>query len=242
METIFSAAAVRQNGYPTSDGKPMAETERHRNLMMALIRTLQVFYEQEPRVYVSGNLLLYYERGNKRRRIAPDVFVVKGVAKHLRLNYLLWEERKSPGVVIELTSSRTRHEDTKRKFLLYQNTLKVKEYFLFDPFRDHLDPSLQGYRLRKGVYVAIRPQAGCLPSQVLGLSLEAHGQDLRLVKAVGQWLPTPAERLRLAETARQQAEAALQQAEAARQAAETELERLRREAEDLRRQRSRTSE
>ena len=50
---------------------------------------LEYFFLNKPMVYVSGNLLLFYERGNKRRHLSPDVFVVKGVAKHLRENYLL---------------------------------------------------------------------------------------------------------------------------------------------------------
>src|SRR5207249_7592991 len=119
-----------------------------RDLMVMLIETLKAFYRDSPRTYVSGNLLLFYEQGNKRRHVSPDVFVVKGVPKHDRPNYLVWEEGKGPDLVIELTSSSTRREDVKKKFLLYQDTLKVKEYFLFDPLEDYLDPSLRGYRLR----------------------------------------------------------------------------------------------
>jgi hypothetical protein len=50
----------RGNGYPTSDGKPMAESERHRDLMLELIHTLKAFYAQTPRVCVSGNTLMFY--------------------------------------------------------------------------------------------------------------------------------------------------------------------------------------
>src|SRR5947209_4151449 len=176
MATVSPTPSLMKNGYPTSDGKPMAETDTHRRLMNALIEILMVFYQAQPRVYVSGNLLLFYVPGNKRRHVAPDVFVVKGVPKGDRLNYLVWEEGKGPDIVIELTSSSTRKEDTNKKFVLYQNTLKVKEYFLFDPLEDYLDPSMQGYRLRKGVYQPIRPVKGRLPSRVLGLHLERDGE------------------------------------------------------------------
>src|SRR5215831_13949927 len=115
-----------KNAYPTSDGKPMAETDWHRDLMIALIQTLKVWYAAQSRVYVSGNLLLFYEPGNRRRHVSPDVFVVKGIAKHDRPHYLLWEERKGPDVVIELTSSSTRREDTEAKYHLYQDILRVK--------------------------------------------------------------------------------------------------------------------
>jgi Uma2 family endonuclease len=250
MATAPTIPIPWKNGYPTSDGKPMAETDWHRDLMIALIQTLKVWYATQPRVYVSGNLLLFYEEGNRRRHVSPDVFVVKGVAKHDRPNYLLWEERKGPDVVIELTSSSTRREDIEGKYQLYRDTLRVKEYFLFDPLGDYLTPPLQGHRLRCGQYQPIRLVAGRLPSQVLRLHLERHGRELRLHNPdTGQWLPTTLEMAAEAEGARQraeaerqqaeaerqQAEAARQQAEAAQQRAEAENERLRHELDALRR-------
>jgi Uma2 family endonuclease len=187
---------IREIVYPTSDGRPMAETDWHRDIMYALIKVLQSFYATDPGAYVSGNLLLYYVPGNKRRHVSPDVFIVKGVPNHQRPYYLLWEEKKRPNLVIEVTSSSTRSEDTKKKFLLYQDVLRVQEYFLFDPFEEYLDPPFQGYRLRQGKYAPIRPVGVRLPSSVLGLQLERDGTDLRLFDpAVGKWLPTPEERI-----------------------------------------------
>jgi Uma2 family endonuclease len=160
MSTVVFKTIGSNPNYPTSDGRPMAETGHHRILMNDLIESLDAYFADDPTVYVSGNLLLFYEPGNRRRQISPDVFVVKGVAKHKRLNYLTWEEGKGPDFVIELTSSSTRHEDQDTKFRKYRDVLRVKEYFLFDPFGDYLKPPLQGYRLRAGVYQAIRPLQG----------------------------------------------------------------------------------
>ena len=208
MATVTTPQPWAKNDYPTSDGRPTAETDWHRKLMNALIETLAAFFAANARVYVSGNLLIFYEPGNKRRHVAPDVLVVRGVPKHDRPNYLVWEERRGPEFVIELTSSTTRREDVDKKLKLYRDTLKVQEYFLFDPFGDYLVPPLQGYRLRAGKYHPIRPVAGRLPSRVVGLHLERNGKELRLYDpARGEWLPTPQE----------------------------EIERLRRELEDLRR-------
>jgi Uma2 family endonuclease len=206
----------------------MAETDHHRNLMVDLIRTLQAYFAAQPRVYVSGNLLLFYEPGNRRRHVSPDVFVVRGVAKHDRPNYLLWEEGRGPQVVIELTSSSTRNEDRTKKLTLYRDTLKVREYFLFDPFGDYLQPPLQGYRLRGGAYRPIRATPeGRLPSQVLGLQLERAGADLRLFDpATGAWLPTPQEETQQARQHAQQAEQARVQAERARDRAEQVLQQV----------------
>jgi Uma2 family endonuclease len=243
MSTAEHLAVPPKNDYPTSDGRPMAETDRHRVLMLDLIKTLEAHYANNPMVYVSGNLLVYYVRGNKRRHLSPDVFVVKGVPKHERLNYLVWEESKGPDVVIELTSSSTRREDTKKKFDLYQDRLRVPEYFLFDPFGDYLTPPLQGNRLRQGVYAPIKLVAGRLPSKVLGLHLEQQGPSLRLFDPDTELLlPTLDERIarvelgwERAELAQQRAELAQQQAELALLRTQVENERLRREVEDMRR-------
>src|SRR5262249_8727790 len=154
----------RETDYPTSDGKPMAETDLHRDLMIDLIETLKVHFAADPMAYVSGNMLLFYERGNKKRHVAPDVFVGLALPKRRRLNYLLWEEGRPPDLVIELTSKTTRKEDEEKKKDLYRDVLRVQEYFLFDPLQDHLKPPFQGYRLAGGQYVPIDPIGGRLPS------------------------------------------------------------------------------
>jgi Uma2 family endonuclease len=214
--------------YPTSDGKPMAETEVHLDVMIDLIATLKIRYAAEPDVYVGGNMLLFYEEGNKRKHIAPDVMVTLGIPKlPKRLYYLLWAEGKPPSTIIEVTSRTTRREDQQVKRALYQDVLKVPEYFLFDPFDEYLRPPLQGYRLVDGEYTAIAPVAGRLPSEELGLHLERDGTQLRLFNPqTGHWLPTPNER-----TAAAQAQAAAAQAQA--RAAETRAEAMSRELEAL---------
>jgi Uma2 family endonuclease len=229
MSTAVSRKTESNRDYPTSDGRPMAETDLHRCLMMDLIQTLEAYFAADPMVYVSGNLLVYYVPGNKRKHLAPDVFVVKGVAKKKRINYLTWQEGKGPDVVIELTSSSTQAEDVKSKFQLYQDVLHVPEYFLFDPYEDYLDPSMQGYRLQKGKYVAIKPVRQRLASKVLGLELERHGEELRLFNPViDAWLPTVAERVA-------ESELNVARKELERRRVESENEQLRQEVEDLRR-------
>jgi len=220
-----SLAPPKLNDYPTTDHKPMAETEYHWLVMVYVTLTLRKYYRARPDVYVAGNMLMFYEPGNKRKHVSPDVFVVHGIPKQLRGNYLIWEEGKAPDVVIEITSKTTRKEDLATKFQLYQNVLRVTEYFLFDPLGDYLDPQLQGHRLVKGRYVPIRPVKGRLPSKVLGLHFEANDKELRLFDpSTGDWLLTADE-----------TDAAWENAEMARQLAEAEVARLRAELDALRR-------
>lgn len=218
-----------RNSYPTSDGKPMAETDIHRDLMLDLIETLKWWYSDAPSVYVSGNLLVYYEKGNKRIHVAPDVFVVPGVGNHQRENYLLWEEGRGLDVVVELTSKTTMLEDIETKYNLYVEKLHVKEYFLFDPKEEYLQPSFQGYRKVKDRFVRIKPTDGCMNSKVLGLHLERDGTQLRLRDPkTGERLPTPGER---AAEQYERAEAERERAEAERERADS----LQRELDELKR-------
>ena len=108
------------------------------------------------------------------------MFVVWGVPKKERDNYLVWKEGKTPDLVIEITSKSTRREDRKKKWELYRDVLLVTEYFQFDPTEDYLKPPLQGFRLIDGDYTSIEPVDGRLPSEILGLHLERDGKKLRL--------------------------------------------------------------
>lgn len=224
---------------PCSDGRPMAETPIHRANMVNAIFALQQFYAENPDVYVSGNMFLHYFLGDRRMHVSPDVQVTLGVPKlPERRSYIVWREGKAPDLVIEFTSASTREEDIEDKYTIYQDKLKVQEYFLFDPEADYLKPPLQGYRLIQGQYVRIEPVAGRLPSAVLGLHLEAAGQFLRFHDpATGQWLLTPEEEAaarRQAEAEQARAEARLAREAEARRQAEAEVAQLRRELEALR--------
>ena len=191
---MATATRTRRVNYPTSDGKPMAETDLHRKEMMRLLLMLERWFAVEPLIYVSGNLLVYYEEGNSRKHVAPDVFMVRGVAKKDRDYFLCWQEGHFPHVIIEITSKTTRREDMKKKFVLYRDVFKTREYILFDPYGDYLHPRLQGYRLVKGKYVPMAQSAGLLVSSALGLHLRAHEEHLQLINpATGQALLTPME-------------------------------------------------
>src|SRR2546425_11543773 len=139
--------------YPESDGKPMAESDLHRDWMFRIIELLKLFFAGQ-RVYVSGNLLIYYVEGNPRKSVAPDAFVVKDCDPGRRRIYKLWEEGNPPNLVLETTSSTTRREDRNKKMRVYAQ-MGVAEYFLYDPLGDWLEPPLQGYRLEGDQYLRL---------------------------------------------------------------------------------------
>ncbi len=240
MATVQHKTTLRRVKYPSSDGKPIAETELHLWVMMDLIQTLARRYAADPMVYIGGDMLMYYEEGSPNKRLAPDVFVVKGVPKlPPRDNFLIWEEGKGLDVVIEVTSKTTPKNDQEKKFILYRDVLKVPEYFQFDPTEDYLKPAFQGFRLQGDDYRPIESIEGRLPSEIMGLHLERNGTNLRLYDpTIGQWMPTPSEdsvRARL-EATRAASETARAETEAARaDKAEAQNDRLRREIEELRR-------
>jgi Uma2 family endonuclease len=203
--------------YPESDGEPMGETIQHRDATIDLIQALQDWFVDDPLAYVSGDEFLYYVEGQPRFVVSPDIWCVRGIDKTiLRPIYKTWlEGGKGPELVVEVTSPSTRRVDKGKKFRIYQEALKVREYFLFDPLDEYLDPVLQGYRLVDGLYQRIEPEGGRLPSEVLGLHLEADGIFVRLFNpATGQRLLNRLERLEKKDATIQEKDATIQEKDA----------------------------
>jgi Uma2 family endonuclease len=180
--------------YPESDGTPMAETDLHRNLMLEIVFALSHFFRNDPNVYISGNLFLYYVKGDPKKNVAPDVFFVRGVPKRDRRVYFLWEERVAPQVVIELSSQHTFKEDVFKKFHTYEK-LGVREYFIFDPTSDYIkEPPLIGFQFEDREYVEMELENDRLHSDELGLDLVIAGNTLRLFDPLTEkFLLTPDE-------------------------------------------------
>ena len=82
----MKAAFTSNHLYPTSDGKPMAETDRHRHIMSDLIDVLKRHFAGDSNAYVSGNLLIFNDPKGKRKHLSPDTFVVFGVPDVSRRN------------------------------------------------------------------------------------------------------------------------------------------------------------
>ena len=228
--SVESAVSI---DYPESDGRPMGETDLHRDWIVRIIELLKHRFRGE-RVYVSGDLLVYYEEGNIHKFVVPDAFIVKQADPGRRRTYKAWEEGKGPDVVFEITSRSTWREDTMSKFDKYRR-LGVPEMFLYDPSGDCLEPPLLGYHLIRGEYERLEPEMeGWLHSQELEARLIVERGDLVIydVRDGRRWL-TAAE---FEETRRRQEEAARRMEETARQAAEAKAAELEMELQRLREQ------
>jgi len=228
---------------PTQDELPFEddqnpETERHRLQMELLIETLQPWLRQrQGGGYVGGNMFVYYSLSQVRHQDfrGPDVFVVLDVPPGERKSWVVWEEGKSPDVVIELLSPSTAEDDKTRKKGIYQSRLKVAEYYWYDPF----DPAdFAGFELRTDGYHALTFDAGeSLPSRALGLRLTRWRGEYRGTEAV--WLRWLADNDEVLPSAEEEANAARQEANSAREevnAARQEADAARREARQAREQ------
>jgi hypothetical protein len=159
--------------------------------------------------YVTGNMLLYYLEGNPYVSVAPDVFVVRGVPKHRRRTYMVWVEGRAPDVVFEISSRGTWGKDLHKNPKVYAE-LGVREYYLFDPEYDYLEPPFLAYRLENGDYQKATVVGGRIASPILGIDLVDTGKTLRLLDPrTGLFLPTYEE----IEAARRRAEVRADEAE-----------------------------
>ena len=225
--------------YPESDGKPMAETERHFRELLKNFNRIENHFAHIPDVYVLGDMMMYYEEGDPRKSISPDIFVAFGIGKKERRIYKIWEEGKPPDFVLEFSSKSTYRNDLTGKVQLYAE-IGIPEYFLYDVDRRYLPTPLMGFRLIGHAYVEIPTLAtGGIPSERLGLEFHVldDGFDIYDPEAE-EWLKTAAEAAQMrAEDAEDRAEDAEERANqetTARHKAEAEVARLQKELERLR--------
>jgi hypothetical protein len=158
----------------------------------------------------------------------PDFFVVLGVPKRERKSWVVWQEGKGP----------TAAQDKGEKKAIYQDRLRVPEYFWFDP----CSGEWAGFVLRNEGYAALAADGQRrLVSQKLALALvrwqgfyqEIEARWLRWATLNGALLQTPQEVAVAAQ--RQVADAQRQAIEAQQHAAtlEARLARYRQRFGDL---------
>ena len=205
--------------YPESDGKPMAETERHFREILKNFSLLEHHFANIPDVYVLGDMLMYYVEGDPTKSIAPDIFVSFGIGRKERRIYKIWEEGKPPDFVLEFANKKTYHNDLTDKKQLYAD-IGINEYFLYDVDAQYLPSLLLGFRLSNGEYIEIPTNDdGGIYSESLALEFHLLDDGFGIYDpSTEKWLKSAAE-----------------EAEERADKAEAEITKLREELEQLRR-------
>jgi len=216
---------LTEDDLPSEDGVPM-ETDRHLKQMFLLLEVLELHWAERENWYAGGNMFLYFSPRQIKTEYfrGPDFFAVLGVERRQRKSYVVWQEGKIPDVIIELLSDSTREFDKTEKKRIYQDELRVPEYFWFDPHTHEW----AGFELRDWHYEPIEPdEKGRLISKRLGLALAPRegwfqnygGTWLRWETLDGELLPSGEE---MAHAAQREAEAARHEKQVSEQRA-TEL-------------------
>jgi Uma2 family endonuclease len=227
--------------YPSSDNEPMGENDVICWLMTSSLDMLKRFFQDRDDVYVSSNSFVYYVKDDPTQRVAPDLYVVKGVPSHKRPNYKIWEEGVVPQVVFEFTTESSRYKDLGTKKGLYE-VLGVKEYYLFDPANEYMSPPFRAFHLVEDVLVE-REQKASHYSEELGLTIKPVGELLRFYPPDSiQPVPTSAELEERAEEALARADQAKVFADQQAARAEQEAARAEREAARAEREAARAAE
>ncbi len=187
--------------YPESDGKPMAEADLHIEEIIRMRHILKAHFAERPDVYVSGNIMMYYEEDVIQSSVSPDILVTFGIGKKRRRTYKTWEEGKPPDFVMEFSSRGTYRDHLNDKVELYAK-IGISEYFLYDAERRYLPSYLMGYRLVDGSYVEILQQPdGGFFSETLNLTIHLLDDTIGVYDpGTGKWLQSAEERAEEAET------------------------------------------
>jgi Uma2 family endonuclease len=228
-----------QEYYPLHEEDDVPETPDHEATARYARDALAARF---PGALVTGNVCVYWERGNTRAYRAPDVLMVtEPLTEPVTRVYLLW---KQPPIafVLEVGSRTSFRTDVGPKVELYQEKIKAAEYAHVD--LDHQVKRL--WRLGPEGYVEAVPEAnGRLRSQELELEFDLVDGFLRFFTPGGERLLTheESEQQRREEARRRRAAEQQQREEArCRQEAEGQREaeaRRRQEAEQQREEESR---
>ena len=135
--------------YPAELEKEMGETAFHYKLAFLLFGLLEQYFSNENNVVIAANMMVYYDKGNTKKWLAPDIFVCFGVDNKLRRVFKTWEEGVFPQVVFEIASDSTFENDLGGKRLDYAR-LGVEEYYLLDPEREYLPSPLMAFHRQNG--------------------------------------------------------------------------------------------
>ena len=239
---IFPKATGRPTyyieGYPCEDDEPMAATGFHGVQINTFYDQLSRYFAINEQIYIGVDSFIYYSEGDISKSVAPDIYVVFGVAKTPeRRSFYTWAEGAVPVAVFEFLSDSTAHQDRHEKVELYLNDIGVQEYFIHQPELEKPEEFCGWQRSSSGNIIEIvSDDRGGLFSEALNLWFRWTDDHTTHVRLLRPSLPdgTPIttsmeeEHLRLQEKhLREEAEAIAAEEVKRRRELEIELEQLR---------------
>jgi Uma2 family endonuclease len=217
-------------------GEPALPDEFHSLQALLLLLTFQPPNWNQERIFSAMDLYLYYDVAHPLWYKRPDWFGVVGIprlyeGRDSRLSYVIWQEKVSPIVVVELLSPGTEGEDLGQKvkeqgkppskWEVYEQILKIPYYVVFSRYTSQM----QAFHLVAHRYQPVNPTEGRLQIPELELSLGLWQGSFRSLNRLWlRWLTREGDAIPLASEevvqAQQEAAQARQEAAQARQEAE----------------------
>lgn len=183
--TIYPETIVEEVFYPVEIEGEMGETAIHYKLASLFFSLLEAFFDSRNDATIGANLMVYYDKGNPKKWLAPDVFVCFGAENKLRRTFKTWEEGVFPQVVFEIASDSTFENDLGGKRLDYAR-LGVEEYYLLDPEREYLPSPMMGFRRDNGRLLSVNVEDNKVFSPLLNLEIVDTGKSFRLFDPMEQ--------------------------------------------------------
>ena len=130
MSSLARPPSIPSIEYPESDGLPMAENTLQYQWIVTIVTGLRHLFENDPNVFVAGDLFWYPAEARPKIRMAPDAMVAFGRPAGHRRSYLQWEEGGiAPQVVFEVLSPGNRAGEMAAKRAFYTR-YGVEEYLI----------------------------------------------------------------------------------------------------------------
>jgi Uma2 family endonuclease len=127
---VLSAPTVQRFAdeidYPVEE--KLGQGKKHEKRLRELITLLEVALDNQPDVIVGGDRFFYYEKGKRNKSVAPDAFVIKHFQGEEPDAFKLWETPIDLRFACEIWSAQNNEAERHRKFAVYRDVLKAKEY------------------------------------------------------------------------------------------------------------------
>ncbi|MXY67991.1 MAG: Uma2 family endonuclease [Acidobacteriia bacterium] len=147
---VAEAAAAASDAVEYPEGHWIAQSVWHGDAVRLATAALHHKFRDHDDVLVAMELVVYYQFGNNRAWLQPDVLVAFGMGRGgNRRTFKVWEEGKAPDFVLEVASPSTAENDARHKAREYAR-IGVREYWRLDPKGTMMGRPLEGYPSKGG--------------------------------------------------------------------------------------------